>query len=77
MRRGCMVVGEFRCDACGKLLKHPARYLVVDEGNDVEGEAGATARYCVDCCLDKGYAKYRMEKGERILTFLEMEPESQ
>jgi len=77
MRRGCIVVGEFRCDACGKLLKHPARYLAVDEEDGVEVEEGTTARYCVDCCFEKGYARYRMEKGERILTFLEVEPESQ
>jgi len=77
MRRGCIAVGEFHCDGCGKLLKHPARYLAVEEKDGVEVDEGTTVRYCVDCCLEKSYAKYRSEKGESILTFLEVEPQSE
>jgi hypothetical protein len=47
------------------------RYLATDvdeKGNEV-ARGGKTARYCVDCCLKKGYAEYREEKGEKILTF--------
>ena len=62
MRRGCIAVGEVRCDGCGRIVRHPERYLLTDE----EGKA---SRYCVDCCLERGYARYKEEKGEQVLTF--------
>jgi len=77
MRRGCIAIGETRCDGCGRLLKHPDRYLIIEGEDVVEGEEGGTIRYCVDCCQEKGFAHYRMEKGERILTFLGIEMETQ
>jgi hypothetical protein len=77
MRRGCIAVGDVRCDGCGRLIKHPESYLAVDEENGVEVEEGKTFRYCVNCCLEKGYAQYRLEKGERVLTFHGMEPAPQ
>lgn len=70
MRRGCIAIGEIRCDGCGNIIKHPERYLAIDEKNGVEVEEGETSRYCVECSLKKGYACYRTEKGERVLTFL-------
>ncbi len=77
MRRGCIAIGEIRCDGCGRVIKHPERYLAIDEKDGVEVEEGKTFRYCVDCCLKKGYAHYRIEKKERVLTFLETEPQPQ
>lgn len=77
MRRGCIAIGDVRCDGCGRLIKHPGSYLAVDEENGVEGEEGKTLHYCVNCCLEKGYAQYRLEKGERVLTFQGMEPPPQ
>ena len=69
MRRGCIAIGEVLCDGCGRTIKHPERYLAIDEEEGVEVEEGKTSRYCVDCCLKKGYARYKEEKDERILTF--------
>jgi len=69
MRRGCISLGEVRCDDCNRIIPYPERYLAVDEKDGVEDEEGETAHYCVDCCLKKGYASYKMEKGENILTF--------
>ncbi len=69
MRLGCIVIGELRCDGCGRLIKHPERYLAICDEEGVESEQGKTLRYCVDCCLSRGYAHYRMERGEQILTF--------
>jgi len=67
MRRGCIAVGDVRCDGCGRTIKHPERYLLM---NEEDSEEGKTLRYCVDCCLNKGYAHYKkMEKGEQVLTF--------
>ena len=31
MRRGCIVVGDVRCGGCGRTIKHPERYLIMDE----------------------------------------------
>jgi len=69
MRRGCIAIGEVRCDGCGRIIKHPERYLAIDEEEGVEVEEGKTSRYCVECSLKKGYACYKEEKGERVLTF--------
>jgi len=49
---------------------------VVDEEDGVEVEKGKTSHYCLDCCLEKGYAEYREEKGERVLTFFPSKVES-
>ena len=69
MRRGCVSLGEVQCDECHSTIPYPERYLAIDEKDGIEDEAGDTQRYCVECCLKKGYAYYKEEKGERILTF--------
>ncbi len=69
MRRGCVSLGEVNCDQCHRVIPYPERYLAVDEEGGVEVDKGETARYCVDCCLKKGYAHHKMEKGGEILTF--------
>jgi len=69
MRVGCIAVGNLRCDGCGRIIKHPERYLVTDEEQGVEPGQDKASHYCVDCALEKGYARYREEKGQQILTF--------
>ncbi|GAI38009.1 unnamed protein product [marine sediment metagenome] len=69
MRRGCIAIGDICCDGCGRIIRHPERYLAISEKDGVEVEEGETSYYCVDCCLKKGYARYREEKDEEILTF--------
>ena len=71
MRRGCISLGDIRCDSCQHTIPYPERYLAVNEKGGVEDEEGETARYCVECCLKKGYAHHKIEKGERVLTFFE------
>ncbi|MFC1961422.1 hypothetical protein ACFLWN_00015 [Chloroflexota bacterium] len=71
MRRGCISLGEVRCDECQQFIPHPERYLAVAEKNGVEDEDGETCRYCAACALKKGYARYKEEKGEQIITFFE------
>lgn len=79
MRQGCISLGEVQCDSCHNIVPYAARYLVIEEQNGVEVE-GAEAEdaekrnYCVTCSLDRGYAKYREEKSERVLTFFPEEP---
>ena len=72
MRRGCISLGGIRCDDCQRNIPYPDRYLAVDGEDGVESETGRTLHYCVDCCLKRGYAGYRREKGEEILTFFEI-----
>jgi len=71
MRRGCISLGEVKCDECHNVILYPKRYLVIDEKDGVEDEEGEARRYCVECSLKKNYARYKTEKGERILTFFE------
>ncbi len=65
MRRGCISLGQVKCDDCQRLIPHPERYLVIDR------EDGTSERLCFDCSLKKGYARYKMEHGELVLTFME------
>ncbi len=63
MRRGCISLGETKCDDCQCVIPYLERYLIVEETKDVE------LRLCVECCLHKGYAGYKQDKGEQVLTF--------
>ena len=63
MRRGCISLGEIQCDDCHHTIPYSQRYLVIEEPESV------ALRLCVDCCLKKGYADYKQEKGEQVTTF--------
>jgi len=69
MLRGCIAAGDVRCDGCGRVIRHPERYLLFDEEEGDESEQGKMRRYCVECALLKGYAHYKEEKGKKVLTF--------
>ena len=69
MRRGCISLGAARCGICHRLIPYPERYLAIDEEDGVEVAEGKTVCYCVQCALEKGYAHYKEEKDEKILTF--------
>jgi hypothetical protein len=69
MRRGCLSLGEVKCNKCDKEVPIYARYLVVEEEDGNESEKGKPVNYCVSCALKKGYAAYKEEKGEKTLTF--------
>lgn len=63
MRRGCVSLGVVQCDDCHRIIPYPERYLIIEEAE------GAALRLCSDCCLKKGYADYKQEKGEQVITF--------
>ncbi len=69
MRQGCISLGDIQCDECHRTIPYSERYLAIDEEKGVEVEVGKTAHCCVECALKKGYAHYKEEKGDRILTF--------
>ena len=64
MRRGCISLGNVKCDECQRIISYPERYLSIDEEEKSQ-------YLCVECCLKKGYACQKVEKGEQVLTFLE------
>lgn len=63
MNRGCIAVGEIKCDGGNHLIGQGERYLLIEEKENEK------ACLCVECCLSKGYAAYVKEKGEEVLTF--------
>jgi hypothetical protein len=63
MRCGCIAVGKVQCDGCLRALEYGERYLLISS------REGQSQRYCVDCCLSRGYASYKIEKAEKIITF--------
>ena len=63
MRCGCISLGEVQCNDCQRIIPYPERYLIVEETEDT------MLSLCVDCCLKKGYASYKQEKDEQVLTF--------
>jgi len=63
MRRGCVSLGNIRCGECQRVIQHSQRYLVIEEPGT------ETSMLCADCSLERGYAHYKEEKGERVLTF--------
>ena len=71
MRRGCISLGEVQCRVCQRIIPYPERYLAIDEKDGVEVEKGETVRYCIECAIKKGYARYKEMKGEMVLTFFQ------
>jgi len=67
MRRGCIAVGKVECDGCHRPLKYGERYLVIDE------EGQEKHRFCLDCCLSRGYVSSGSEDGKDVVTFLGLE----
>ena len=65
MQRGCIAIGVLKCDNCDQTIEHGERYLLIEN----EDNEDLKIRYCENCCLDKNYATYILEKGEKILTF--------
>jgi hypothetical protein len=67
MRCSCISLGDVWCDECHRLIPYPERYLVMHE---TEG----ASRLCMNCSLEKGYARYFEEKGQRVLTIFPEKP---
>jgi len=70
VNRGCVAVGEIRCDNCQRLIEPGQRYLIVEE------KEGEKSDFCVECSVAKGYAAYVKEKGEEVLTFFPVSVDS-
>jgi hypothetical protein len=69
MRRGCIAIGETECSICNGSIEHGDRYLLIEDEENEESKQ----RICIKCCVEKNYAAYVVEKGEKVLTFFPSE----
>jgi hypothetical protein len=61
VRRGCISLGNIKCDKCGRAILYPERYLSLEE-------KGKNETLCMNCCVEKNLAKPENEKeGAEIL----------
>jgi hypothetical protein len=51
MRRGCISLGNIKCDECHRTILYPERYLSLEEGR------GQNKTLCMECCQEKGLVK--------------------
>jgi len=63
MRRGCISLGNIKCDQCHRTILYPERYL------SIEVEKGKNQSMCMDCCIAKGLAKPESDKPGAEMLF--------
>ncbi len=63
MRRGCISLGNIKCDKCHRTILYPERYLSLEEAK------GKSQTLCMDCCQEKGMVKAGSEKEDAELLF--------
>jgi hypothetical protein len=63
MRRGCISLGNIKCDQCHRNILYPERYLSLEQDND------RNLSLCVNCCGKKGLLKIESDKGGTELLF--------
>jgi hypothetical protein len=63
MRRGCISLGNIRCDKCHRTILYPERYLFLEE---VKGKSEIL---CMDCCKESGMVKAGSQKEDAELLF--------
>jgi sulfur relay (sulfurtransferase) complex TusBCD TusD component (DsrE family) len=56
VRRGCISLGNVKCDLCLRTILYPERYLSVEESNN------KNLTVCMDCCQEKGWVKKELDK---------------
>jgi hypothetical protein len=62
VRRGCISLGNIKCDECHRVILYPERYL------SLEISKGQNQTLCMNCCIAKGLAKPESDKeGAEII----------
>ncbi|MFC2019431.1 hypothetical protein ACFLU4_05695 [Chloroflexota bacterium] len=69
MQRGCISLGDIQCDNCHQAIPYLGHYLATNEEEKGEEGNAPTLRYCLDCCLTEGIARYTEERRKQTLTF--------
>lgn len=63
MRRGCISLGNIKCDKCLRNIPYPERYLTLEE---VKGQIRIL---CMDCCKENGMVKAGSPKEDAEILF--------
>jgi hypothetical protein len=63
VRRGCISLGNIKCDECHRIIIYPERYLFTNEFKD------KNITLCMDCCQKKGYVKPGSAKEDADILF--------
>ena len=63
MRRGCISLGNIKCDQCHLTIPYPERYLFLEESK------GKSETLCMDCCKKKGIVKAGSAKEDAEILF--------
>lgn len=51
MRRGCISLGNIKCDGCEHHILYPERYLAIENSD------GTSQYLCTNCCFEKGLSQ--------------------
>lgn len=62
MRRGCISLGNIKCDQCKRAILYPERYLSVEE-------EGKNKTMCMNCCKKKNLVKPENDKEGAEMLF--------
>jgi hypothetical protein len=63
VRRGCISLGNIKCDVCHRTILYPERYLSIEEPK------GKNLTVCMSCCQEKGMVKPESDKEDAELLF--------
>ncbi len=63
MKRGCISLGNIKCDVCHRTILYPERYLSVEIGKN------KSETICIGCCLEKGLMKPESDKEGAEMVF--------
>jgi hypothetical protein len=63
MRRGCISLGNIKCDECHRTILYPERYLSIE----IDKETSKTL--CMNCCTEKGLVKPESDKPGAEMLF--------
>jgi hypothetical protein len=55
VRRGCISLGNIKCDICHRTILYPERYLTMEESKS------KSLSICMVCCQEKGLVKNESE----------------
>jgi hypothetical protein len=63
MKRGCISLGNIKCDECHRNILYPERYL------SVEITKSKSQTLCMNCCIEKGLVKPESDKEGAEMLF--------
>lgn len=63
MRRGCISLGNIKCDICQRNILYLERYLSLEESR------GKNQNLCMNCCQERGLLKAESEKSDAETIF--------